>query len=120
VSPRADPCERNYRTRLLPWVFGEKAVAWMRVQDLGVGYPAIDVPPETLPRHPVTLTTSSQCAQPASHSLRAECLQCRRVAGYSMVVEVPLHHATQPLALLWDRLVTPKRQRSLHLDQLGT
>ena len=37
----------------------KKRTSRIRMQDLGVGYPAIDVPPETLPRHPVTLATSS-------------------------------------------------------------
>src|SRR4051794_28599678 len=37
-----------------------------------------------------------------------------------MVVEVPLHHTAQPLALPRDRLVTPTRQFLLHLFQLGS
>jgi len=37
-----------------------------------------------------------------------------------MVVEVPLHHTAQPLALPRDRLVTPTRQFLLHLLQLGS
>src|SRR5262249_59727965 len=38
----------------------------------------------------------------------------------SVVVEVPLQHASQPLALRRDRRVTPERQFSLHLAQLGS
>src|SRR4051794_23761602 len=37
-----------------------------------------------------------------------------------MVVEVPLHHTAQPLALPRDRLMTPTRQFLLHLFQLGS
>src|SRR5262249_20334658 len=37
-----------------------------------------------------------------------------------MVVEVPLHHTAQPLALPRDRLMTPTRQFLLHLVPLGS
>ena len=69
----------------------------IRVQDLGLGNPTIDGPPETFPRHPVPLASTPQGVQPASRDLGAERFQRRHVAGDSMVVEVPLHHPAQPL-----------------------
>ena len=74
------PYVRYYRIRLLLRVFGVEAYVRIRMQDLGVRYPAIDVPPETLPGHPVTLTPSSQCAQPVSRGFCLERVQSRYVA----------------------------------------
>src|SRR4029079_12734248 len=61
--PRADPCERSYRTRLLPWVLGVGAVVRVRVQDLDLRNPTIDELIEPLPRHPVTLTSTPKRLQ---------------------------------------------------------
>jgi hypothetical protein len=96
-------------------VFGVETRVWERVHDLGSGNPAIYVRPKPLPRDPAPLSTSSQCAQPASRDLCAKHFQGRRVAWYSVVVEVPLHHAAQPFALFRGGLVTPERQFALHL-----
>jgi hypothetical protein len=41
--PRTEPCERSYRTRLLPRVFGVETRVRERVHDLGSGDPAIYV-----------------------------------------------------------------------------
>ena len=37
ASPRTDPCERSYRTRLLPRVLGVESRVWERVHGLGSG-----------------------------------------------------------------------------------
>ena len=55
---------------------------------------------EPLPRHPMPLASSPQRTKPQAHCLTPEDLQPAMVAGDCMVVEVPLHHAPQPLALL--------------------
>ena len=101
-------------------MFGVETRVWERVHDLGSGDPAICVRPKPLPRDQAPLSTSSQCAQPASRDLRAKGFQSRRVAWHSVVIEVPVYHAAKPFALLRDWLVTPERQFALHLGQLGS
>jgi hypothetical protein len=52
--------------------------------------------------------------------VRAKGFQSRRVAWHFVVVEVTLHHAAKPFALLQDWLVMPERQFALQLGQLGS
>jgi hypothetical protein len=49
AAPRTDPYVWNYLIRLLPWVFGVKALVEIRVQNLGAGQPTVDHRFEVVP-----------------------------------------------------------------------
>lgn len=68
------------------------------------GYPSRDQVLHALPREAFALLTSPpQCPEPRSIDLRAKRVQRASVAGDSVVVEMPLHHGSQPPPLCRDR-----------------
>src|SRR5262249_47236050 len=70
-------------------------------------------------RQAVPLATAPKRVQPTAGRLPSERIQADEVAGDRKVIEVPLHHASQPLPKVRDRFVTPPEQRFPHLPQLG-
>ena len=110
--PRAEPYERNYRIRLLLRVLGVEADVRVGMQDPSPGNPMVDDRPEPCPRHPVPLTSAPKRVKPTADRLASERVQADEIAGHPVIVEVPLHHASQPLPKLPDRFVAPPEQRT--------
>src|SRR3954451_24092667 len=94
---------RVYRIRLLLRGLGVEAVVRMLVQDLNPGKPGVVDRPEPFPRQAVPLATAPKRVQPTAGRLPSERIQADGVAGDRKVVEVPLHHASQPLPKVRDR-----------------
>ena len=72
MTPRTDPGERNYRTGLLPRVFGVKAYVGVRMIDFGCRDPLPDDWPELLPVYPPFLASTPQHLQPVPGDLHLQ------------------------------------------------
>ena len=69
MAPRTDPSERNYRTGLLPRVFGVKALVRMRVHDSGRGNPELDDRTEGLPVDASFLASAAEHLVPVTNQV---------------------------------------------------
>src|SRR5215472_2303108 len=74
---------------------------------------------QELPGHPAPLTATSNHMQPAFAYLEPKTPEAGEIAGYSMVVEVTLHHTPQPFPDFRQRLMQPHPQGGFHLFQLS-
>jgi hypothetical protein len=71
------------------------------------------------PCHPASLTATSNYTQPPLADLEPKTPETGEIAGYSVIVEVSLHHTPQPSPNLRQRVVHAPPQGGLHLLQLG-
>src|SRR2546426_1555678 len=69
---------------------------WVRVAE--GRYETLGNTVEPVPRQPMALASTLQCMPPSATNLTAHTCQTILVSRYSVVVEVPLYHAIQPLA----------------------
>ncbi len=67
-------------------------------------------PIEPRPRQPVSLTSTHQCMSPSATYLTAHSCQTAQITRHSMLVEIPLNHAVQPLAHNGDRFMPTSHQ----------
>jgi len=63
-TTRTDPCERDYRTRLLPWMGGVKTRVWVRMQDLRTWYPSFEGRAYARPTGTAALTATAKHRPP--------------------------------------------------------
>jgi len=69
MAPLTDPSERNYRTGLLPRVFGVKALVWMRLHDFERGNPQPDDRTEDLPVDASLLASATEHLVPVTNHI---------------------------------------------------
>jgi len=62
--PRRDPCERNYRTRLLPRMSGVETHVRIRMQDASSRYPSFEGRANTSPTWTAALTATPKHGTP--------------------------------------------------------
>jgi len=72
-------------------------------------YEAESQPAEPIPRKPVALTATQEGMAPGAADLTAEAFEALQVSWDSVVVVVPLHHASQPAADGGNGLMPPAR-----------
>src|SRR6202022_4211340 len=101
-ATRSNPCRRNSRTRLLPWVHDGETLVRIRVKDTWLREPVGGEPVHSLPREAVLLATPPQRAQPDALHIIVECSQCRAVSRHSMIGEEASDHPLEPGPLLGD------------------
>ena len=65
---------------------------------------------EPVPRHSMSLASPHQCMSPSATNFTAHTSQSIQIARHSVVVEVPLNHAIQPLAHNGDGFMPPAHQ----------
>lgn len=85
------------------------------MKNLGYGKPLGRKTLQELPGHPAPLTATSNHMQPAFAYLEPKTPKAGEIAGYSMIVEVTLHHAPQPSPDFRQRLMHAHPQGGLHL-----
>lgn len=112
-APRRDPHVQHSCMRLLPKISGVEAQIRIRMEDPGYGEPAFDDRSEPSPGHRMFLTPASERSQPSLAHFHPKTLKPGKVPGYSVVVEIALHYASQPL-LHW-RLSNPNSSRPVGL-----
>src|SRR5215831_4988472 len=85
----------------------------------GCGEPLSHPRLQELPGHPAPLTATSNHMQPAFAYLEPKTPEAGEIAGYSVIVEVTLHHPPQPFPDCRQWLMHPHPQGGFHLLQLG-
>jgi hypothetical protein len=113
-TTRTDPCERNYPTRLLPWMSGVKTHARERMQDTRTGNPTLEGRAYARPAGTAALTATAkhrppQIAQPVTKAPHSPL-----VVGNRMIAKVASNHTFQPRAHRVDRLMHPQTQLCLN------
>jgi len=95
--PRADPCKRNYRTRLLPWM------GWRRNARQGKDAGREDEGPpfegwaKTLPARTAALAATPEHGAPQVAERWRKRPNVTVFPGYSMIAVVAFHNTFQPL-----------------------
>lgn len=84
--------------RLLPQIFGVKAQIGIRMKNLGVREPAFYEWVKLRPGDRVFLTPTPERAEPTLADLLPKTVETGEIPGHGVVVEVALHHTSQPLA----------------------
>ena len=100
MAPRTDPSERNYRTGLLPRVFGVKALVWMRMHDFERGNPQPDDRTEGLPVDASLLASATEHLEPVTNQIFSKRPHGFAISWHRMIPIVPEHHPLQPVANL--------------------
>jgi hypothetical protein len=100
-------------------VGGEEALAGMRVQDPGPGYPTEGDLAKPNPGEPMALGAAPERMQPQPDGLTMEGFQSIRVSRDRVIGVISADHALEPLAGLGDRLVTPLQEFLMEQLQLG-
>src|SRR3984893_15514965 len=75
--PRPDPCGRDSRTRLQPWVCDGETLVRIRMKDFWFGNPVGGQPVHPLPREAILLATPACATKYAPHSSRILSAQLR-------------------------------------------
>src|ERR1700730_9614904 len=74
---RPDPCGRDSRTRLPPWVCDGETLVRIRMKDSRFGNPVGGQPVHLLPREAIFLATPPQRAQPNTFHIVVECFSAQ-------------------------------------------
>ena len=98
MAPRTDPSERNYRTGLLPRVFGVKALVWMRMHDFERGDPQADDWTEGLPVDAPLLASATKHLIPITNQVFSKRPHGFAISWYCMIPIVSEHHSPEPVA----------------------
>ena len=98
MAPRTDPSERNYRTGLLPRVFGVKALVWMRMHDFERGNPEPDDRTEGLPVDAALLASATEHLEPVTNQIFSKRPHGFAISWHCMIPIVSEHHPLQPIA----------------------
>jgi hypothetical protein len=91
AAPRTDPCERNYRRRLLPRMNSVKTYARIRMESTGTRYPSVESWTNLIPARTTPLTGTPKDAAPQRAEPIAESAQRSQVVGYSMIAIKAVH-----------------------------
>ena len=72
-TTRTDPCERDYRTRLLPWMSGVETHVRIRMQDPRTRYPSFEGRADSVPTRAAALAATpkhraAQIAEPVAEA----------------------------------------------------
>jgi len=89
------------------------------VKEFGYREPLLDKTSKARPCHPALLATTIKYSQPAFAHLQPKALEMGEIPGDSMVVEVALNDAPQPLPDFRQRLMHTHPESVLHLFQFG-
>jgi len=89
------------------------------MKNRGHGKPLLRDAFEELPRIPAPLAATSNHMQPAFAYLEPKTAKTGGIAGYSVIVEVTLHHTPQPPPDFRQRLMHAHPQGGFHLLQFG-
>src|SRR5215472_3165835 len=100
-------------------MFGVETQMGKGMKNLGYGKPLGRKTLQELPGHPTPLTATSNHMQPAFAYLESKTPKTGEIAGYSVIVEVTLHHSPQPSSDFRQRLMHARPQSGFHLFQLG-
>jgi hypothetical protein len=100
----------------MPSVEAHKGIG---MKNFGYGKPLDRKSLQEPPGHPAPLTATSNHVQPAFAYLEPKTPKTSEIAGYSVIVEVTLHHALQPFPDFRQRLKHAHPQGGFHLLQLG-
>src|SRR5579872_4407172 len=84
-----------------------------------LGIHRFDQQPEPFPGHLVSLTPPPERTVPAPNHLSPKAVQTIHIAGYRMVVEIPLYDGLQPLPDLGHWLVPASPKLLLQLTELA-
>src|SRR5215470_16478719 len=98
---------------------GVEAQMGVGMKNLGYREPLNRKTLQELPGHPAPLTAPPNHVQPAFAYLKPKTPKTGEIAGYSVIVEVTLHHTLQPSSDFRQRLMHAHPQGGLHLFQLG-
>jgi len=104
--------------RLLPQIFGVEAQIRIRMKNLGVREPACYKWFKLRPGDRVFLTSAPERAEPTLAHFLPKTLETGEVPRHSVVVEVALHHASQPLAEFRHWLMPASSKLLLQLFEL--
>src|SRR6202043_2577282 len=116
-APRADPCERDYRTRLLPWMGGVEAHVRIRMQDTRTRDPSFEGWADAFPTRPAALAATSKHGAPQIAEPIAETAQRHSVTRDSMITVIAFDHTFQPLSYDADPLMHTLAQHRFDLAQ---
>lgn len=103
APPATDPYVKNYLIRLLLRVFGVETLIWVGMQNPGLWYPVLDYTFKPFPGHSVPLASTPKRMEPVAGHLFTESIETDCIAGYCMVIKIPLHYASEPASEHWDR-----------------
>src|ERR1700730_11594113 len=104
TAPRPDPCGRDSRTRLQPWVCDGETLVRIRMKDSRFGNPVGGQPVHPLPRGAIFLATPPQRVQPNTLHVVVECFQRSSVGRHCVVGEEASDDLLDPSPLLGEWL----------------
>src|SRR2546421_4937408 len=119
IAPRQEPCGRDSRKRLPPWVFDGETRVRIRMKDSRLGNPVGGQPVHSRPREAILLAAPPQRSQPDALHIVVECSQRDAIRWHRVVCEEASDHLLDPSPLLGDWLVHPPSQPLLDLPELG-
>src|SRR3982074_1267564 len=117
TAPRPNPCRRDSRTRLPPWVHDGETLVRIRMKDSRLREPVGGQPVHPLPREAVLLATPPQRSQPDALHVIVDCSQRSSVGRHCVIGEEASDHLLEPSPLLRDRLMHPPSQFLLDLPE---
>jgi hypothetical protein len=117
TAPRSDPCGRDSRTRLPPWVHDGEAPVRIRMKDSRLRKPVGGETVHPPPRETVLLAAPTQRTQPNAFHMIVECRQCSAVGWHCMVGEEASDHLLDPSPLLGDWAMHSPSQFLLDLPE---
>lgn len=111
---------RRYRIRLLPWVAGEKADAWIGVDQLWTRNPTLKKLTKAWLRHASLLTAAAKGMKPTSTDRAMEGLHGVPVSGNVVVVVVTTNHGLEPSPGIGNRLMPLVEELLADFRKLGS